>query len=505
MKIPQCLALTGLLITAGCDGSSPASPDSGASFDAGPLPDARPDAPPVDPDAAPDAARDLLIVDVDGAGEVQIEVAGAVTTCSAAACSVDVTGASSIVLTAKAGAEATFQGFRGCSMGDDDRCHLAGDERHVVAAFAHLAVPVARVFASDRRDFPLALATDAAGNAVFAWTTIVTATTEGSYHLVKVAPDGQLLWQRSWADSDAIAAHGGIAVAPDGQVYVVGRARTTTGGGPVHVETQVFGLDGATGADERAIPVLSGANLVAVATNGDLLVCGQGTSTNSHEIARYAFDTGGERWSGGAGPGLCDSFAALPDGNAAVLSYQPTGIVPSPVETGAFTYRGSDGVELWHHQLGFDHHLTEVYGVTGDGSHVFAAGVTASVNYVLSLSAGGGELWRFAPGDFVFAQSPVIAGDAVAVALNLWNGGSFGSDVLGGHDDGGLLLLDRATGEPELARRLGGAGAQSARLVANGPDGSFWIAGQLSQATTFGATTLTPVGGGDAFLVRVTP
>lgn len=246
------------------------------------------------------------------------------------------------------------------------------------------------------------LASDPDGNL------LLCADSHDDYLVLKYAPDGTLLWSRSWdAPAGGVDSAAGLAVGADGSVYVTGLAHHGAPGRLV-CATVKFDADGVL-QWEQFEPGDFGSFFdfadVAVAPDGDVVVTANPESTCGLFQVRtwkLAAATGNPRWLAVFPPGPCDSVepvAAAVDvaGNTVVAAYGVIGGVTSHFQTLGYA---PDGQLRWHREFdgaGTDEDVAAALALDADGN-AYVCGLTntgaqdrdfATVKY----SPAGDEVW----------------------------------------------------------------------------------------------------------------
>jgi uncharacterized delta-60 repeat protein len=260
--------------------------------------------------------------------------------------------------------------------------------------------------------------------------------------LLKFAPDGALVWQRSW-DGGGQETGEGVAVAADGSVYVTGT--TDSFGGFGHLVVLRFAPDG----------TLVWQRIRDVATD--------------------------------AAVGAGQAIAVGADGNI-----YAAGVVPRAV-IGEFDMLllklDPQGALVWQRSLAAADVADSRGGVTvaGDGSVVVAGGIQAvtrrtAVNdtFVAKFGSGGSLVWGrgFGGDQGDFPGGVVVRGDGTVLV-----GGetaSFGA----GSDDAFLLQLD-AGGRGIACNSWGGSGLDHGDDLELAPDGTILLAATTESSPPF--------------------
>ncbi|MFI4917423.1 MAG: GC-type dockerin domain-anchored protein [Phycisphaerales bacterium JB060] len=289
------------------------------------------------------------------------------------------------------------------------------------------------------------------------------ATTSAAF-LVKLDPDGELLWH-ALVDGDNSEAAWGVAVSGDGQTVIAGR---------------------------------SNSDLIGGRFAGGVIVARFGADGQQLWLRQF----GGSEFAGAAGVALDAG------GNAVVVGSQPA---PSPDTLDGFVARlDAAGEILWQHAIATDR-SDEVLAVTVDADgHALVAGRTlgdlagpslgGADALLVKLDADGNRVWVR---QFGTPQGEDAQGVAVDAAGNATvTGGTAGS--LGGPTTGAsdaYVVRFGPDGERLWTRQVGSSEADLARAVAVGEDGTgqepVYVGG-----LTLGDLAAPAAGLGDAFVLR---
>ncbi|HUS16862.1 MAG TPA: hypothetical protein VM536_17840 [Chloroflexia bacterium] len=308
-----------------------------------------------------------------------------------------------------------------------------------------------------------------------------------SLFIIKFAPDGSLAWQRTWDGPESFGSDQAtdVAVAPDGTVYVAG-ATQGTGGDALLLK---FAPDG-TLLWQRTWggPANEGAEAVAVAPDGTVYLSGATTSFGSGDtqlfVVQFAPD-GSLRWQRTWGPASGQGVAVAPDGAVYVA-----GVAPRP--GGGFAFDlvllklDATGALIWQRAYAAGEIADARGGVAvgPDGAIYVAGGLQqprqriVDLNTLLLKFAPDGSLawdreWGGRSGD----EPADVAVAADGTVLLAGNTNSYGA----GSDDAFLIQV-RPDGRGLAGQTWGGAGIDHSGGVDSAPDGTI----------SLGATAHTP-------------
>jgi uncharacterized delta-60 repeat protein len=313
--------------------------------------------------------------------------------------------------------------------------------------------------------------------------------------LVKFAADGSLAWQRTFegAEQFNIDRANGVAVAPDGSVYVTGQTLGVSG----DVLLLKFSPDGSLlwkrswdgGGTE------SGA-AVAVSAEGFVYVTGGTDSFGGFGhlfVLRFASD-GALVWqrirdvSTDASVGTGEGIAVGPDGSVYAAGVEPG------AQVGEFNMvllkLDSQGTLVWQRAYSGGEINDARGGVTvaADGSVYVAGGLLgftrhAAINdtFVAKFGPDGSLIWDRGyggdQGDFPGGVVSRLDGTVVIGGETA----SFGA----GSDDAFLLQLDGATGRANSCNSWGGAGLDHGDDVELAPDGTIVLGATTESSPPF--------------------
>jgi uncharacterized delta-60 repeat protein len=308
--------------------------------------------------------------------------------------------------------------------------------------------------------------------------------------LVRFAADGSLAWQRTFDGPDQFANDraNGVAVAPDGFVYVTGQTFGVRG----DVLLLKFSPDGTLVWQRRWDGgATEGGAAVAVASDGSVYVTG-GTSSFGESghlfVLRFASD-GTLVWQRIRAAAAGEGIAVGPDGSvyAAGLAPRPGGLVESDM---VLVKLDPQGTLVWQRAYSAAEIADARGGVTvaADGSVYVAGGiqeVTRSGDAVNDTSIAkfapdGSLVWdrgyEGKDGDFpggvaALADGSVLIGGETA---------SFGA----GSDDAFLLQLD-ASGRGSACNSWGGQGLDHGDDVEVAPDGTIVLGATTESSPPF--------------------
>jgi hypothetical protein len=318
----------------------------------------------------------------------------------------------------------------------------------------------------------------------------ITLTSAGNFDVfaAKLNADGTWAWATSAGGVGAVGDNGyGIAALPDGSSIVTGEFdgsatfgnTTLTGAGSVDIFTAKVNADGTwawaisaggSGLDEpygmSALP--DGSSIVAgyfmgTARFGTTTLASTG-STAMFTAKVNADGTWG--WAikvGGTGFGNVSGVSTLRDGSSIV--------------TGNFAG-------------------TAIFGTTtlsSTSNEVFAAKVKADGTWVWATQAGGSGVDG--------GKGVSVLPDGSSVVTGTFEGtAAFGATTLTSQGSQDVFTAKlNVDGAWSWVAQAGGAGADTGFAVSALSDGSSFVAGRFSGTATFGTTTLTSTGAGDAF------
>ncbi|HYO49183.1 MAG TPA: hypothetical protein VEW94_04975 [Chloroflexia bacterium] len=323
--------------------------------------------------------------------------------------------------------------------------------------------------------------------------------TGGDALLLKFSPDGTLLWQRTWGGSASDRAEA-VAVAPDGSVYIAG-GTTSFGGGNSQIFAARFAPDG-TLVWQRAwgLDGFADGQGVAVAPDGSVYVAGVATRPGGafeFDIVLLKLDGDGnlmwqQAYSAGEIADARGGVAVGPDGSIYVAGgiQQPRSRI---VDLNTLLLKFSpDGTLVWDREWG---------GRSGDEPADVAVASDGTV-----LLAGNTNSYGAGSDDAFLIQ---VRPDGRGLGGNTWGG--TGTDHSGGVDsapDGTISLGATAHNPPYTFDRVTDRLSRARGTIAT-PSGVLSNAtGIVSEPagiveTPSGSTTYA--GGHDAALLRIAP
>jgi uncharacterized delta-60 repeat protein len=300
--------------------------------------------------------------------------------------------------------------------------------------------------------------------------------------LVRFAADGSFDWQRTWEGPDQFGNDraNGVAVAPDGSVYVTGRTLGVRG----DVLLLKFSPEGSLVWQRRWDGGgTEGGEAVAVAGDGSVYVAGGTDSFGGSGqllVLRFAPD-GTLVWQRVRSAAAGEGIAVGPDGSVLVagLAPRPGGVIESDM---VLLKLDPQGLLVWQRAYSTAEIVDARGGVTvaGDGSVYVAGGIQEvtrqgdAVNdtMIVRFGSDGSLVWDrgydggngdFPGGVVALSDGTVLVGGETA---------SFGA----GSDDAFLLRLD-ATGKGVACSSWGGTGLDHGDDVEVAPDGTVVLGG----------------------------
>jgi hypothetical protein len=312
----------------------------------------------------------------------------------------------------------------------------------------------------------VAVATDAERNVLAAGRTR-DATSAGNGTVVKLSPDGQLLWDRRFMGTKAEGFLHAVAVGGDASVHVAGSVRNLGTGDDVFVAKlasdgtelwrRTYAGPDANGGDE--------AEAIALAPNGDVIVAGE-TQEGSRRwlVMKLAAADGSVLWSKsfvGSDPNgnILVEALAVDAATGDVLVAGALGDVGAAYDFGVIRVAAADGSELWRltedgPSSGVDVALAVAVSPAGE---IAAAGTLATgddaVAYVVKLGPDESPRWSH-----MVTSSFVGAGKANAVGFDPAGNVIVGATLPGARSgtDVALVGLDGATGAETWRRVVDG-------------------------------------------------
>ncbi len=313
--------------------------------------------------------------------------------------------------------------------------------------------------------------------------------------VAKLAPDGSHLWSKRFGGAlDEMAQ--GIAVAPTGDLMIVGRFQGTVSFGGADLvsagdyDAFVAELDpsGATVCSARfGDAAVDLATEVAAEDDGDFDVIGMFFGTI--DLGAAAFTSGGDRdvFFARLGGGGCSPFAAKS--------------FPGPGGDYGWSIASIAGSGV-------------VLGIDSNGSLDFGGGVLSNAGgddaFIPRLLGDGTHVWSRRFGDGAQQWAPHVAvgpGDAVVGAASFQgtiDAGPAGSVTSAGSFDVYVLALD-AQGDPLWVRGYGDAAEQHGEELHLDAGGNVLVTGRARGAIDFGAGPLASAGGEDLFVLKLDP
>jgi hypothetical protein len=376
----------------------------------------------------------------------------------------------------------------------------------LLASCSGASTPIARLYATraggtgtDVTNGVSALASGGAlvsgsytATATFGATTLTSAGS-GDAFVARVDPAGVWTWAASAGGTDYEDALG-LSALPDGGAIVTGEFGTTATFGAVTLTSSGF---------------------------GDVFV------------ARVDAD-GAWTWATRAGGTMGDvglSVSALPDGGAIVAgrfagtaSFGATALTSAGSQDAFVARISPDGAWTWATRAG-GADADQAHGVSASsdggaivagrfqGSATFGATVLTSAGasdvFVAHVTADGAWTWAARAGGTSFAEALYLSSlpDGGAIATGRFEGtATFGTTTLtsAGSYDVFVARID-PSGTWTWATRAGGTGPQGAGGVSALLGGGAIVTGEINGTASFGATTLTSSGLGDAFVARIDP
>lgn len=320
--------------------------------------------------------------------------------------------------------------------------------------------------------------------------------------VLKLTSGNRLVWQRTWGGSSTDTATG-VAAGPDGSAYVTGTTSSFGPGNPAFLLR--FAAGGALVWQRTWGGVnVDFANAVAVASDGSAYVVGQTVSFGSVRDAFIVkFSAAGDllwqRIWGGPTRDAASAVAVGPDGSVYVAGqsesfsavYEITLLKFAPDGTLVFQ-------ELWSRGV---NDFAQGIAVSGDGS-VYVAGIRSggSESTLLKFAADGTLLWQRL---FNEIGTDAVRGVAVLADGSVFLAGWTDSFGAGLQDE--LVLKVSALGDLVWAKTWGGPSSEEAHgIAAKGASvevaGLTWSAGPYrvstpsSQLTTLSGSVRTPSG-----------
>lgn len=315
--------------------------------------------------------------------------------------------------------------------------------------------------------------------------------------LVKFAPNGALLWQRTWGGTQSEIAFG-VAVSGDGaSVYITGQT-LSFGAGFLDAFLVKFDASGNLVWQRTwGGPINETGQAVAVAGDGSVYVAGDGNSFFGNDAILLKFAADGtliwqRDWRGGAS--LSDDSAALGVATALDGSVYMAGrsLIAGRGQRGALVKFTPDGNVVWERTWGSGTDAALGVTIASDGT-IFMTGNTG-------FGSGGGDAFvvRF------------LATTGRAVAAATWGGiDNESGESIAVASDGSVYVAGLASAPPYTFAR--------ATRMTQRPRGAFLgvpagmvtdpavAAGTLAGAVTAVNGSTTFAGGTDAFLIKVQP
>ncbi len=324
-------------------------------------------------------------------------------------------------------------------------------------------------------------------------------TTVKDIYVAKYTAAGAHVWSKRFGDVADDSAKA-IAVTPEGDVVVTGliNCNVDLGNGvltPAYGSNDFFiakysGADGRhlwsrtggfSGGDSgQAIAVDASGNVYVAGTfcgsidlGGGVLSAPGGTLDTDLFVAKYS-PAGAHLWSkrfGAAGTyDYANALAVDASGNVILA-----GTFYSPISFGGSTLTSAGGYDAF------------VAKLSTDGAHVWSkrlGGASEDQGYAVAADAAGNVL---------------VAGKFQGTA----NFGGSDLSSAGGFDV--FVAKFSAAGVHQWSKRFGAASDDDAKAVAFDPSGNALLGGSFGGSVDFGGGALTSVGGGDAFIAKLSP
>jgi uncharacterized delta-60 repeat protein len=308
-------------------------------------------------------------------------------------------------------------------------------------------------------------------------------TSSPTIFVVKFAADGSLTWQRTWEGPVQFGTDqaNDVAVASDGSVYVTGSTQGV-GGDAVLLKLSPDGdllwqrRWGGSGSESG--------EAVAVAGDGSIYVVGGTSSFGSHLFVLKFAPDGALTWQRIREGGTAQGVAARADGTIAVGGVAGRADVPGAFDVVVLTLTDT-GALVWQRAYSTAEVADARGGVAvgSDGSIHVAGAIQASERKVIvdallvKLTSDGTLVW-----DRVWGGRSGDVSGGVAVAADgtaLWSGDS---NSYGAGSDDAFLLHMSADGRTIDSNTWGGTGIDHGDGVAVGPTGTISLAATAETA-----------------------
>ncbi|MEJ7731943.1 MAG: hypothetical protein WKG00_22375 [Polyangiaceae bacterium] len=372
--------------------------------------------------------------------------------------------------------------------------------------------------------------------------------------LVKLSPDGDVLWVRTWGGAGDDVVHG-LAVTAQGDALVTGEFAATVTlaevayqslGGPdafvVRVDTggqEVCGLAFGDEGEQRAASAAastSGAFVISgmfgtalglgtdpILSSGllDLFVARLDESCKVEWVQSFGGSANDAAWSVASGAdgavllGI-DSGSAIDFGDGLLPNAGSGDIFIPKLDAGGgldWVRHYGDAAAQWAPHMA----VTSAGGVIGAGSFQgtvpFGNQVLQSADaydaYVVQLDAAGAPVWSrvFGGAGSQFMHDAEVEADGNVLVIGYGEQTiDFGGGPVGGGGDLDVIVARLAADGSHLwSLGAGDSAAQRGNGVAAAPGGAIAIGGEFAGALTIDGVTLQSAGGTDAFVVKLAP
>jgi uncharacterized delta-60 repeat protein len=402
---------------------------------------------------------------------------------------------------------------RGAAVGADGSTYLLGNTRSFSGSPDRSVIFLAK-FAADGSlawdrtwSGPQAFVSDEARDIAVAsdgsaYVTGSTLGTAGDVILLKFAPDGTLVWQRTWGGSGTESGNG-LALAPDGSIYVAG-GTSSFGAGSGAMFILTFTADG-TLARQRIWDTSAGAvgDDVAVAPDGSVYVAG-GTprpgGVGGFDVVLLKIDPAGSlvwqrTYAAGEIVDARGGVTVAPDGSVYVAGAVQEVTSGSNVVLDAILLKFTPAGDLeWDRSWG---------GRDGDD----AGGVTVAANGTILLAGTTASFGAGGGGDAFIVQ---VQPNGRATEAMTWGGaGLDNGSAVGVAPDGSISLAATTENPPPYSFLRAATKTSRLRGTLGTPAGSLAVAsgalGDPAGVVGDPNASLTFAGNFDAALVRITP